>query len=228
MNLTIGLLPDWYSSEKPGSNNHGSGETNKGDWYQRLTVKNAFRTAGLVRGPHAYALIVDDLQLDDQTHHYVWGMTLPQDVELGSAKLTSSTANAYSADIVLSENSKIDLKVMADSPKPRHLLVRVLSAGQLADEPGVVEKLSIANPPQPNLSVNRLHIASESVSPGFKILLFPYQDGDDLPETVWNKDHSAVTIAWPDQKDVITFAPAKDGRTRFSIARGSSEIAVLK
>jgi len=60
-----------------------------------------------------------------------------------------------------------------------------------------------------------------------KILLFPFRSGQPLPITTWNADHSVVTIAWPDQTDMITFTPGKDGRTRFSITRQGKELVSL-
>lgn len=228
MNLPIGELPDWYSSDKPGSANTGSGETNKGDWYQRLSVKKAFRTVGLVRGLHPYSLIIDDLQLDDQPHRYVWGMTLPLDVVLGSSKVGSSAPDASEADVVLDETDKPDLTQFLPSDKPRHLLVRVLSASQLPVNAAVVEKMNVPNPPQRDMVVNRLHLTSECVSPSFKLLLFPFKEGEPLPKTTWNKARSEVTVSWADQTDTATFVPGKDGRTRFKMTRNKAELVTVQ
>ena len=45
-------------------------------------VQRAFRTAGLVRGPHSYALVVDDIQKDAGTHRYDWILTLEPDISI--------------------------------------------------------------------------------------------------------------------------------------------------
>ena len=58
--------------------------------YARPTVRQpnypvqrkAFRTAGLVRGPHPYALVVDDIQKDARTHRYDWILTLEPDINI--------------------------------------------------------------------------------------------------------------------------------------------------
>jgi hypothetical protein len=220
MSLATSQLPDWYTSEKPDP-------AKAPQWYQRLTVKKAFRTVGLVRGAHPYSLIVDDLQLDDQSHHYDWGMILPDDVVLGSATATSTTANAAGADITLNENPKPDPKATAPPETDRHLLVRVLSASQLTDPPAVVDTLTLPNPPQRNMEIPKLHVTSDSVSPDFKMLLFSYKEGDTLPTTTWSADHKSVTIAWPDQSDVVTLTPGADGRTHITVVRGGATLAAV-
>ncbi|MDX6765201.1 MAG: hypothetical protein SFU85_00260 [Candidatus Methylacidiphilales bacterium] len=228
MDLPIGSLPDWYSSEKPGSGNHGSGETNKGDWYQRLNVKKAFRTVGLVRGPRPYGLIVDDLQIDDTPREYVWGMTMPRDVVLGSTVLTSNDKNTVAADITLRESDSPDVSLALPSDKPRSLLVRVLDVDKLEETVAKVEDVAVKNPPQPDITLNRLHLTSRSANPGFKVLLYPHREGDPLPETAWNPERTKLTIQWPDQKDTLVFSPGEDGRSRIKIQRTGGEAAEIR
>ena len=52
-------------------------------------VKRAFRTAGIIRGPHPYGLVVDDYQRNDKVAHYDWNMTLEEDIQIVSMKKTS-------------------------------------------------------------------------------------------------------------------------------------------
>jgi hypothetical protein len=65
------------------------------------------------------------------------------------------------------------------------------------------------------------------VSPEFKILLFPFRNGEALPTTTWNTDHSVATIEWADQTDAITFTSGKDGRTHISVSRKGKELVSL-
>jgi hypothetical protein len=88
--------------------------------------------------------------------------------------------------------------------------------------------MAVPNPPQRDMQINKLHVTSHSVSPEFKILLFPFRNGEALPTTTWNTDHSAITIAWPDQSDVITFSPDTNGRTLINIKRDGAELIGLK
>jgi hypothetical protein len=223
MNLPISHLPDWYSSEKPDAAKPGFGENSRGDWYRRHDVRKAFRTIGLVRGKHPYSLIVDDIQIDDQRRKYVWGMTMPTDVALGSTRITSAVPDSAEADVILTENESPDLTNSRPSERRRHLLVRVLDAAHLPDVPAVVERVAVANPPQPDVSLNRFHLTSEAVSPGFKLLLFPHVEGQVLPVSRWNETRDQVTVSWPDQTDVIRFTGGADGRNRVEIRREGGE-----
>ena len=216
MNLSTSELPEWMSSKKPTGSN----------WVKMKEVKKAFRTAGLVRGTHPYAIIVDDLQVDDKEHDFEWGMILENDLKLGSAKATQNTPGTAGADIVIDEAQKAN----KDNPAPandRHLLVRVLSAASLKDPVATVETIPFPNPPNPDMQVNKLRVFSHSMSPDFKFLLFPYRDGMALPLTTWNANHTAVTIAWKDQTDTITFTQGKTGRSLLQIVRDGHEIATV-
>ena len=108
--------------------------------------------------------------------------------------------------------------------------MRVLNADGLVDAkaPAAIEKYELPNPPQHNIPIQRLEIASHSVAPNFKVLLFPYRKGGELPVTTWSANHQAVTIAWKDQVDQVNFTPGADGRTRVVITRGQNQLVVLK
>ena len=218
MNYPIGILPDWYTSEKPDAKN-------KADWYRRYTVKKAFRTAGLVRGPHPYSLIVDDLQLDAAPHHFDWGMILADDLVLGTSRVLGTTPAGSQAEAILNENPKPDPKSSAPMQTDRHLLVRAFSEDPLTDKSVSVGILKLPNPPQHDMEINKFHLTSDGVSPGFKVLLFPYRDGQPVPTTTLAADRRTLTVAWPDQVDIVKFTSGEGGRTRVSVSRGNQEIA---
>ena len=220
MDYPIALLPNWYTSEK-------AQPTDDLNWFKAFDVKKAFRSAGIVRGAHPYALVIDDLQLDDKEHDYDWGMILDDDLTLGSIKTTSTDPGKASADIILDEHQKTEKGSATPPANDRHLLVRVLSANSLTEPAGSVAVMAVPNPPQRDMQINKLHVTSRSVSPEFKILLFPYRNGQELPKTTWNADHSAVTLIWPDQSDEISFPSTKEGRTGIRIIRNGVEIAAL-
>jgi hypothetical protein len=217
MNYPIGHLPNWQTSENPVAANQ---KAPNGEWYKRYSVKKAFRTIGLVRGAHPYALVADDLQLDDASHHYDWGMVLDDDIVLGSSKVTG----ARTADVILDEQMKPDKKSEVAPANDRHLLVRVLNADQLSDNSISVGTFPLPNPPQRDMQINRLHITSDCASPDYKILMFPFKTGQVLPETKWSEDQHSVTVTWPDQTDAITFTTGADGRTRVKIVRGDTVV----
>jgi hypothetical protein len=69
----------------------------------------------------------------------------------------------------------------------------------------------------------RLVIPSWSVSPGYKIMLFPYRHGETLPNTFWNDDRTELTVEWDGQSDVYTFTMNEYGRTQFELRRNEIE-----
>ena len=213
-------MPDWYSSWKPEPNN-------KNDWYRRFSVKKAFRTAGLVRGAHPYSLIVDDLQVDAAPHHYDWGMVLDDDRALGSSRLIAADRQRLAGLKPSSTRTPSPIPKLATPPETdRHLLVLVFSDGPLTDKSIAVNILKFPNPPQRDMEIDKFHLASDGVSSGVQgLLLFPFKDGQPLPETKLSADRRTLTVAWPDQIDTVTFTTGEGGRTGVSISRGNQEIA---
>ena len=65
----------------------------------------------------------------------------------------------------------------------------------------------------------RLVLPSRSVSPNFKVLLFPYLQGEETPKTLWNNDRTVLMVSWKDQQDVFTFSKATDGHTITRLTR---------
>lgn len=49
-----------------------------------------------------------------------------------------------------------------------------LASSHAAGLPVAVERMSVANSLQPDVSPNRFHLTSKAVGPGFKLLLFPH------------------------------------------------------
>ena len=209
-------------------------------WPVRLTfnpVKKAFRTLLMARGEHPYAVVVDDIQKDASKtpteHLYEWLMQTGENTDVVWIK---------DNDIIL-----CDASVSRDTsgqPKPkkgdRLLLVRVLNADVPAKAADYSTKPSFRldtferkdtvvpdeKTPKGALSGSRsygvdkrLVIASRSVSPDFRILLYPMRQGDPVPETVWNDKGDTVTLKTGSQNDLISLKPGKDGRTVVAVSR---------
>lgn len=66
---------------------------------------------------------------------------------------------------------------------------------------------------------------SHSITPNYKILLYPHRRGQPMPVTVWNQNWTQVTITIGDQKDVVTFVTTEAGRTKVRITRNGEDIA---
>jgi hypothetical protein len=67
----------------------------------------------------------------------------------------------------------------------------------------------------------RLVVASRSVAPDFKILLYPHRQGDPLPETSWNDERTRLTVATPGGTQ--TLALSRDAAGRTMVSRADSE-----
>ena len=151
-------------------------------------------------------------------------MVLDDDLALGSSKLIAATGNGSQAEAILNENPKPDAKAATPPETDRHLLVRAFSDGPLTDKSIAVDILKLPNPPQRDMEINKFHLVSDGVSPGFKVLLFPFKDGQPLPRTTLSADRRTLMVVWPDQTDTVTFTAGEDGRTRVSISRANSPI----
>ncbi len=190
-------------------------------------VRRAFRTAGIIRGPHPYALVVDDYQRDDSPAHYDWNLTLEPDIQIISMKKTGERE----MDILLSGSNPDQNQPPAKEPLPAKaasdaipagqpvLLVRVLNRNDQKDADPTIADVS-TDPKTKDGAVRRLVIPADAVSPDFKILLCPYRQGEAVPRTAWaDSQHTMLNVALGDAKDTITFAPGRSGKTDLSIAR---------
>jgi hypothetical protein len=186
-------------------------------------VARSIRTSALVRGKHPFALIVDDIQKDDAVHHYDWTFTLERDIQITAIRKTSGRE----MDILLTgddprQENSYDRKGAANLPGLREgpavpqgqpmLLVLVLNRTGSGADPAV-EMLPNQTDAKKYGPIRRLVIPCDSVSPEFKVLLYPYRQGADLPVTHWSDDRSQVEIAWPDQHNSARFAAGEGGRT---------------
>ena len=215
------FLPLWNSGNKPvvnGQPTYNSREHHH--WKPYNPVKYAYRTAGLVRGAHPYALIVDDLRKDGQAHTYLWQMHVPDDVTL--AKRTApAPAKAGVVDLVLAE---------ADGQ--RRLLVRVLAVGKAPAEAALTReqaRLEVYKTERRGKTHEfpRLVVPLEGAGGTFKILLYPHRKGDALPETAWSDDGRSLAVSCGDQADTFVFKRGEDGRTRLALSQDGKTVAEM-
>ncbi len=159
-------------------------------------VQKAFRTAALRRnGSHDYVLIVDDIQKDGSSHQYDWLMQVADDLEVKSRNGNS---------IVLGS---------ADAKDNRRLLVQM--AGVSGGGSWIFEKYEVKRTPESGDTTsfgmgNRLRYSVHAVAPGFKVLLYPYREGEALPEV---SASGPMEVHWPDQKDDYELTALPTGRT---------------
>ena len=199
-------------------------------------VQKAFRTAGLVRGPVPYSVIVDDIRKDDTVHHYDWTLALEYDIQIAGI----NQRNPRELDILLSGTDPNQTGLGRKEALPSAitpgtaiptgqpvLLVRVLNRSvdpsKAAGSPEIVELPNQADGKKYG-RIRRLVIPSDSVSPDFKVLIFACRQGDPLPKVAWNAARTAVTVQAGGAKDVITFSPSKCGKTNVSVQRDGAQL----
>jgi hypothetical protein len=200
-------------------------------WPVRLShnpVRRAFRSVVFQRGEHPWLLVVDDIQKDEKERLYEWLMQTGMNTEM-----MSMAGN----DIILGDASVA--RSAAGEPKPakgdRQLLVRLLELGNPADphlytsRPScrleTFERKDTLLPEAATGALSgsrtfgldkRLVLASRSVAPDFKILLFPHRHGDALPTTSWNETRSELVIEIKGEKTTLGLEKSEAGRTVIS------------
>ncbi len=203
---------DFPGLEQTGDNMAGwkvAGEFSRNVWYPRFPVQRAFRTGGLVRGKHPYGLVIDDYQKDDDKHLYKWHFPLQPDLYLKSQ----------------SEDSII----IAEKDGDRRLLVRLIDIDGGNGNGAYYETgagFGWSDRIYERWHENRLIIPSYSVAPNYKILLYPFREGDELPRTTLDDDR--MTIAWSDQEDVYELGRSPDGATNFTLTRDDGNTFELR
>jgi hypothetical protein len=212
MNRPWNFLPAWNTGMKGGGRH--------GHWTDHNPVRYAYRTAGLVRGGHPYALIIDDYRKDDGQHLYQWLMQVPEDVHIVSRSVGTP-----------SEDKVLDL-LLGEKEGDRRLLLRVLAAGTGPAEAKLVQTEARLESYEHEFRNNvityqRISLPLKSVLGHFIILLYPHRDGESLPTTVWTRDGTRVNIAWPNQSDGYTVLKDNDGRTRVRLDRRGGGVLSL-
>jgi hypothetical protein len=219
-------------------NGYESGDPRMWDEYGRPVrvehnpVMKAFRSAGLVRGKYPYGIIVDDIRKDDAEHLYEWIMMVDHDVNMVSINtdeiiIAGDTQQGYGTFGTLATKPRkgdpqlfikiLNRTIPEDIFKNPQVRLETFEFKDARDWP---EGRSFG-------LTKRLVIPSRSVSPDFKILLFPCYSGNELPVCTWNEDHTRVRIEWKDQQDEISFDQGKDGRTRYLIKRDGKTLAEI-
>ncbi|MEM6885287.1 MAG: hypothetical protein AAF571_09660 [Verrucomicrobiota bacterium] len=111
------------------------------------------------------------------------------------------------------------------------LLVRVLHKSEPGIDPGYdsrpnirvetfEKKDALQTPGARSFGLDRrLVVASRSVAPDFRILLYPHRHGDPLPETDFAQDGSSLSVHWDDQQDDYIFKRNDEGRTELKVTR---------
>ena len=198
----------------------------------RFPVVKAFRTAGLVRGSQPYAVVVDDIRKDNQPHRYDWTLPLEYDIQIAKVEhrpdgvcdilLTGADPDQKGKHPKEPLAATLDAGAVIPNGRPM-LLVRMLAGADKA-EPTIVELPNGTNDKKYS-PIRRLVLSTTSIEPGFKAVLIPHRQGETLPITTWNANHTEVTVG----ADRIAFTPAATGKNDLVITReGKPLISMTK
>ena len=211
-----------------------SGETRLVESYRvNNPVEQAYRTVFLARGEYPYVLVIDDARKDDQKHLFEWNIDLPENVELLDAKNTS--VGFQSADplpgreddlLITRPNTPHDPKTGRPVVTKGDPLFLVRSLWRNSPYGFPVPRLDHFNgsPEKPFNNFSHLVIPAFSESPEFRVLLYPHKQGDPIPETSWNADHSELTVKIKEETDLYRFGKTDGGRTVFSMTRNGKPV----
>ncbi len=192
-------------------------------------VERAFRTASLVRGEHPYVFIVDDIQKDDASHLYEWIQQMPDDVEMLKTGGDWAVLGAKTMPADPKDTSASAKQV----PDNRRLLVQLIDVDSSDHSAAMAFRLEdFVSDPNTGYAMGpikkRLTIPARGVNPHYKVLLYPFMEGAEMPEVIWNQAHDQCTLKWKDQSDKYTFATAAEGRTVYQLDRGDKTLATLQ
>ncbi len=192
--LSFSLYPHWLQPGEPISPDYR---------VPYFPVEHAYRTVGLIKHRHPYAVILDDLKKDDQARLYTWHMTTEADVVL--EKQTGNT-------VLLGEKEgtrKLLIHVF-DSENPE----RVFSARMLDMWMGI----SSASP------VRQLQISTVAPGVRLKVLLYPYDAAGGPPGFRAELEGERLTVTYPDGRDHYDFAVDAWGMSQFKANIGKEKL----
>ena len=196
-------------------------------------MEYVYRSVGLVRGKHAYGVVMDDLKKDNQTHLYQWTAMLNGGVWQAEYKglATNQIVLAYGKYDDKSTSAKSFISPSKGDPL---LLVCSLNTNQeTASGMPLIKVSTEEGPAGQNKAVtkatyyDRLAINIEAAKVNYHVLLIPFKCGDELP-TIKSVDNK-TTITWKDgQTDVLEFKTDATNRTKVIVMRDGKEVVESK
>ena len=162
-------------------------------------LRQVYRLAGLVRGNYPYVVVADDVsKVGESLANYQWIAQIPEDLTLMPTSQYSGNLDA-SRDLVLQEPA---------ATGNRRLLIRVLNAEgtPLHGVGRLREDISYYMWGQDRVA-KRLEIERRASEPRFRVMLYPYTEGDAIPQHVYNASTGHIQANWPGQNDTLVFEP---------------------
>jgi hypothetical protein len=224
INVLLKRLPDALNAE------FLTGHKSNVGWDEKIhtgynSVQYAFRTIVFARGEHPYALIVDDFNKDNRPNNYRWMFNCCNFFGAPDGSLADAKGQAARYSTIMEpdptpvEATLLHLQDQSDQPGLPRLLVRDLSENDNSSQPPMKMDTTVFTNFDDALT-DRLFIERDQiVEPRFKVLLYPYRNGEPKPETTWSKDHSVLSIRTGDgHLDNYRFMiDPQDHRTRIQV-----------
>lgn len=165
-------------------------------------MEKVYRNTALVRSSRPFLLVMDEIKKDDNVHNYKWLAQIANDLTITSTDVNLVDSD-YRCDVILSEPTG-----------NRKLLVRVLE-NQGYNGVGAPMYTDVIQ--NSSVDFTRLVMEADVVSPDFKVMLFPYVDGEILPKTTWNTSHDTllVDLGNGEIKKVVFIETAHDDHRTF-------------
>ena len=188
-------------------------------------VEYCWRTGLMIRGDHPYAVIVDDVKKDGETHEYEWYMPIAPDLEM---------IPVGKRQVLLVESGETQTNGFPAVGSRRLLLTVLGNVDEIR-----VDDISTTYKNQTH-EMKRLVVARKGKDVRFRVVLYPFRTtvdplGDDATLQVRNLPLGAVLPLFSSEgsdsygiqtgsgKDILTFERHKDGRSRISIKRGEDK-----
>ena len=205
-------------------------------------VLYAYRSAGIVRGKHPYAMVVDDINKDDKEHNYEWLMQMPDGVRLVNLPLRMPSVDAILLTRAAAPKGWSNTRPAEALPNGTPALIVCLldpARGNMKKQdltnvvnadnlPFRVEQLASDQGAGSAVVKTRLVIQERAVDPAYKVLLIPYPAGDEMPNITWDDGLGSVSIAWKNQKDECVFTKGTDKCTRITVKRDGVVLGEVK
>ncbi len=203
------------------------GETRGPEMFEQWNdVEHVFRTVHMTKGEKPYVLIVDDVKMDGQPQQYDWVMHVEPDIAL--ARAMDTVGNRYTEE-GMPEDRTTDLILCRRDVSERRMARNGVAVER---QPGKGEPLLLVRVlwrnsnhvfPAPAFEQGwgspRITVPAHAVEPEFRVLLFPFREGEPLPLTWWNADRSRLFVRMGDQTDIYTFGETDRGRSLLVMER---------
>jgi hypothetical protein len=215
------------------------GETRGPHYFKRWNdVDHVYRTFHFARSEKPYILIMDDLNKDGKPHQYDWMFNVGPDVVLH--KVENSPKNPNSSDSAIGAVGTDIILAVADqtyerfatggafrgaygatySREPRTKGVPMLLVRVLWRNTSVMYPLpSFEETDMEGFIAKRIKIPALSANPEYRILIYPYLSGEELPLTKWNDGRTKLSVSIKGKTDVYTFGKTDDDRTVMMMER---------